>query len=82
MQSAYLCVVFHVNSLNPQDLFLPKSADSLSLLAPEADLTLGGAILSIWSKSTPIKTIAAPSKTVLALRRNCFSHVMPIGPFH
>ena len=53
-----------------------------SSIGPGADLTLRGAILSIWSKSTPIKTIAAPSKTVLAHRRNCFSHVMRIGPFH
>ena len=82
MQSAYLCVIFHVNTLNPKDLFQPKSADSLSSIASGADLTFGGAILSIWSKSIPIKTIAAPSKTVLAHRRNCFSHVMRIGPFH
>ena len=69
----------------------PHSKSKRSVLAPKcwfssigpgADLTLRGAILSIWSKSTPIKTIAAPSKTVLAHRRNCFSHVMRIGPFH
>ena len=51
-------------------------------MAPGADLTLRGAILLIWSNSTPIKTIAAPSKTVLAQRRNCFNHVMRFGPFH
>ena len=51
-------------------------------MAPGADLTLCGTILSIWTKSTPIKTIAAPSKTVLAHRRNYFNHVMRIGPFH
>ena len=71
---------FCLHSKSKRSVSAPKCW--FSSIAPGADLTLRGTILSIWSKSTPIKTIAAPSKTVLAHRRNCFSHVMRIGPFH